>query len=173
VCNARSSNIRRLPKQPCSRPRSSLKAWSAGKRLPIRGRRPIDDLCAPRRRSERHDRPLVYAVTAIGDWLLLGEFSAQLLQDRDFSTNWYILVDAARYHRRRFEGHSGTGDLSSAQQPAMPVIGYLGVGSRRQAPACGYIPPGVGRSWLRRGRERGDRIPLGGASRRSIAGSSR
>jgi hypothetical protein len=112
----------------------------------------------------------VYAVTAVGDWLLLGEFSAQLLQDRDFSTNRYILVDAAGYHRRRFEGHSGTGDLSSAQQPAMPVIGYLGVGSRRQAPACGYIPPGLAEAGYvegenvgiayRSAEHQGDRLPV-------------
>ena len=58
-----------------------------------------------------------------------------------------------------------------AQQPAMPVIGYLGAAS----PAAGVqimasLPPGSRRSRLRRGSQRGDRIPLGRRSIRSAAG---
>ena len=50
-----------------------------------------------------------------------------------------------------------------AQQPAMPVIGFLR--STSLADACAFrdrVPPGPEGSRLRRGPERRDRIPLGG-----------
>ena len=49
-----------------------------------------------------------------------------------------------------------------AQQPAMPVIGFLGGRSpRKSRGACG-VPSGLERDRLCRGPECGDRIPLGG-----------
>ena len=49
-----------------------------------------------------------------------------------------------------------------AQQPAMPVIGFLDGGSPAESDATrGRIPPGPGRNRLCRGPERGDRISLG------------
>ena len=48
-----------------------------------------------------------------------------------------------------------------AQQPAMPVIGFLGLGS--SDPNSAFGPPSAKdcRSRLRRGPQRRDRIPLG------------
>ena len=57
-----------------------------------------------------------------------------------------------------------------AQQPAMPVIGFLNARVARHV--CGpsaRIPPGPEGHRLCRGRERGDRIPLGRKSNRSAA----
>ena len=52
-----------------------------------------------------------------------------------------------------------------AQQAAMPVIGFLGGGRRASRVAYrGGIPPRSERSWLYRGPERRDRIPLGGGA---------
>ena len=52
-----------------------------------------------------------------------------------------------------------------AQQPAMPVIGFLsGASPATRAQSRRRIPPGPERNRLRRGPERGDRIPLGGRS---------
>ena len=50
-----------------------------------------------------------------------------------------------------------------AQQPAMPVIGFLnGVSPTACADHMRRIPPGPGRNRLCRGPQRRDRIPLGG-----------
>ena len=59
-----------------------------------------------------------------------------------------------------------------AQQPAMPVIGFLSSRSPndRSAQLCG-VSPGPERSRLCRGPERGDRISLGGRPIRSAAGA--
>ena len=56
-----------------------------------------------------------------------------------------------------------------AQQPAMPVIGFLGCTSAR-GPTRSYsgIPAGSERNRLCRRPERGDRIPLGGGPIRSL-----
>ena len=49
-----------------------------------------------------------------------------------------------------------------AQQPAMPVIGFLGGSSPAdRRTSCDRIRQGVRESWLRRGPERGDRVSLG------------
>ena len=48
-----------------------------------------------------------------------------------------------------------------AQQPAMPVIGFLNGGSPEGCATGWRIPPRPERSRIRRGPERGDRIPLG------------
>ena len=59
-----------------------------------------------------------------------------------------------------------------AQQPAMPVIGFLSSTSPTTRPrVCGRIPPGPQRNRLCRGPERDDRIPLGRGSIRSTAGA--
>ena len=63
---------------------------------------------------------------------------------------------------------------AGAQQPAMPVIGFLNSTSLEWV--CGAsarISPGPERDRLCRGRERGDRIPLGGGSIRSARGAGR
>ena len=58
-----------------------------------------------------------------------------------------------------------------AQQPAMPVIGFLGSESPDLcAHRLARIPPRPERNRLCRGPERGDRIPLGGEPKRSAAG---
>ena len=59
-----------------------------------------------------------------------------------------------------------------AQQPAMPVIGFLDPRSPDaiRGPSA-RISPGPQRHRLCRGRERGDRIPLGRESNRSAAGA--
>ena len=58
-----------------------------------------------------------------------------------------------------------------AQQPAMPVIGFLVQRIARSVRARrARIPPGPERSRLCRGPERGDRISLGRRPKRSIAG---
>ena len=44
-----------------------------------------------------------------------------------------------------------------AQQPAMPVVGFLnGASADSYAPFVARVPPGLGRSRLFRGSERGD-----------------
>ena len=59
-----------------------------------------------------------------------------------------------------------------AQQPAMPVIGFL-----RPTPAAGFeyilqcVPAGPQRRWIRRRQERRHRVSLGGQSARSAAGT--
>ena len=59
-----------------------------------------------------------------------------------------------------------------AQQPAMPVIGFLDAASPdTDVGPSARIPPGPEGSRLCRGRERGDRIPLGRESTRSAAGA--
>ena len=59
-----------------------------------------------------------------------------------------------------------------AQQPAMPVIGFLSSTSlAERGPSGGRVPPGPERDRLCRGPERGDRIPLGGRPIRSAAGT--
>ena len=59
-----------------------------------------------------------------------------------------------------------------AQQPAMPVIGFLGSASPElSATALARVPPRPERNRLCRGPERGDRISLGGGPKRSIAGA--
>ena len=59
-----------------------------------------------------------------------------------------------------------------AQQPAMPVIGFLSSASpRRSRPFVRGIPPRPERNRLCRGPERCDRIPLGGGPIRSAAGT--
>ena len=57
-----------------------------------------------------------------------------------------------------------------AQQPAMPVIGFLHTQHRltRRRIVCAHSPGPQG-YWLCRGRERGDRIPLGRQSTRTVA----
>ena len=53
-----------------------------------------------------------------------------------------------------------------AQQPAMPVVGFLRSGSPRRRPwTRDCVPPGPEGSRLRRGPERRDRIPLGRGSK--------
>ena len=58
-----------------------------------------------------------------------------------------------------------------AQQPAMPVIGFSHVARVTGRTSSARIPPGLERSRLCRGRERGDRVPLGRRSKRSAAGA--
>ena len=59
-----------------------------------------------------------------------------------------------------------------AQQPAMPVIGYLNASvADGYADASARIPPGPQRERLRRGRERGDRLSLGRERARSAGGA--
>ena len=58
-----------------------------------------------------------------------------------------------------------------AQQAAMPVIGFLGATSPDAIGTSARISPGAQRRRLCRGRERGDRIPLGRESTRSAAGA--
>ena len=51
---------------------------------------------------------------------------------------------------------------AQAQQPAMPVVGFLsGRSLAYDSPASGSVPPGLEGSRLRRGPERRNRIPLG------------
>ena len=57
-----------------------------------------------------------------------------------------------------------------AQQPAMPVIGFLSSFSRRNPTSHGRVSRRPERSRLCRGPERRDRISLGGRSIRSAAG---
>ena len=59
-----------------------------------------------------------------------------------------------------------------AQQPAMPVIGFLDPGSPDavRGPSA-RVPPGPEGNGLCRGRERNDRISLGRKSNRSVAGA--
>jgi hypothetical protein len=54
--------------------------------------------------------------------------------------------------------------VARAQQPAMPVIGYLGVQSADFKSFTIPFFPGPERNRLCCGPERGDRIPLGGKS---------
>ena len=57
-----------------------------------------------------------------------------------------------------------------AQQPAMPVIGFLSsVTARQWAAVRSRVPPRPERSWICRGAERRDRVSLGGRSIRSTA----
>jgi hypothetical protein len=49
-----------------------------------------------------------------------------------------------------------------AQQPALPVVGYLDPGTPE---AGGGVPQRLERNRLCRGPQRGDRIPLGAQSR--------
>ncbi len=59
-----------------------------------------------------------------------------------------------------------------AQQPAMPVIGFLSSASTTAAAASrARIPPRPERNRLCRGPQRRDRIPLGGGPIRSTAGA--
>ena len=58
-----------------------------------------------------------------------------------------------------------------AQQPAMPVIGFLSSGSPDAYADLWPRSAGLERNRLCRGPERGDRIPLGGGPVRSIAGA--
>ena len=59
-----------------------------------------------------------------------------------------------------------------AQQPAMPVIGFLDARSPRhdRGPSA-RISPGPQGDWLCRGPERSDRVPLGRGPNRSVAGA--
>ena len=57
-----------------------------------------------------------------------------------------------------------------AQQPAMPVIGYLDSRQMRWRTGCAHFARAC-RNGLRRARKREDRIPLGGGSKRSTAGA--
>ena len=52
----------------------------------------------------------------------------------------------------------------------MPVIGFLAAGRLTRTRPSARISPGPERNRLRRGRERHDRIPLGGGPIRSVAG---
>ena len=59
-----------------------------------------------------------------------------------------------------------------AQQPAMPVIGFLNGGSPE--PFADYVAAfrqGLGETGYCRGPQRGDRIPLGRRSNRSTSGA--
>ena len=58
-----------------------------------------------------------------------------------------------------------------AQQPAMPVIGFLDGIADDDADRLRAFRQGLKETRLCRGRERGDRIPLGGGPNRSAAGA--